>query len=274
MINSFNMSSYICSYCNKSYVRKSAFNNHKITCQFMRNCNNIKTHNEDQDQDQDQELDIKFNGNISDMYKLLINLYNKFQKLETDYNELKKYAHQVKTKINVIDYLNKNFDCSDFDFIKFINSIQISDEELKLVFDKDYVDAIYQIIIDNIQKIKNQNINIPIKAFNNKDGLLYICIYCDDNPAINYKWININENDLKFIFKYFNKNLLPLFLKWKEDNQEKFEFDDSFTKVYVKNMKRVLGTNFEKKNINAMLQNKLYKHLKINVKDISEFDLC
>ena len=57
----------------------------------------------------------------------------------------------------------------------------------------------------------------------------------------------------------------------KEDNQEKFEFDDSFTKVYVKNMKRVLGTNFEK-NINAMLQNKLYKHLKINVKDISEFD--
>ena len=42
--------------------------------------------------------------------------------------------------------------------------------------------------------------------------------------------------------------------------------------IYVKNMKRVLGTNFENKNIYAMLQNKLYKYLKVNLKNFVTYD--
>lgn len=263
------MTSYICSYCNKTYKRKSAFNNHQINCELIRICSKIKTKNEE-----DQELNIKFNGNINDLYKLFINLYNKFEKLETDYNELKNYANVKKNKIDIIQYLNKNFDYSDFDFYKFIESIQVTNKELFIVFEKDYIEGIFQIILEHIERIKH-NTNIPIKAFNNKEGVLYIYFNSEHNKSLGQpdcmqtnhsSWIIVDEDKIKFIMKYFNKKLIPLFQKWKEDNENQFD-PDNFTMIYVRNMKRVLATNFEKKNKNAMLQNKLYKYLKVNLKN-------
>ena len=115
---SFNMSTYVCSYCKKSYIRKTAFNNHQLKCDLIRICNNVKS----KDEEDEEELPVKFNGSINDMYKLLINLNNKFEKLEADYNEIKKYVNVTKNNIDIIEYLNKNYDYSEFDFIKFLNS--------------------------------------------------------------------------------------------------------------------------------------------------------
>ena len=39
---SLNMSTYVCSYCNKSYIRKSAFNNHQLKCELIRICSSPK----------------------------------------------------------------------------------------------------------------------------------------------------------------------------------------------------------------------------------------
>ena len=275
------MTTYVCSYCNKSYRRKSAFNNHQLKCEFVRVCNNVKSiskhschdnhnhnHNDnDNDNDNVEELSIKFNGSINDVYKLLINLNNKFDKLEADYNEIKNYVNLTKNKINILEYLNKNYHYNEFDFIKFLNSIEITNIELETVFKKDYVDGIYQILIDYIEKIKHIH-QIPIKAFNNKEGVLYIYIKSSESDD---SWNIISHDHIKSIYKYFNKKLLPLFIKWKELNETQLDPDD-FTMIYVKNMKRVLGTNFENKNIYAMLQNKLYKYLKDNLKNFATYD--
>ena len=43
------MTTYICSYCNKSYLRKSAFNNHQLKCELIRISNNIKSKSEQDD---------------------------------------------------------------------------------------------------------------------------------------------------------------------------------------------------------------------------------
>jgi hypothetical protein len=257
------MTTYICSYCKKVYKQKSAYNNHYLKCELLAICNNVKTKDE-----ADQELDIKFNGSINDVYKLLINLNNKFEKLETDYNELKKYANITKNKIDVIEYLNTNFDYGDFDFTKFLNSIEITDTELDIIFEHDYINGIYQIIIDNIEKNKN---NIPIKAFNNKEGILYICLNTDGADGAGYNWVTIDDTHINSIQKYFNKRLSPLFLQWQEVNKLKIS-PDHFTSIYVKNMKRVFAINFERKNINVMLKNKLYKHLKISLRNYVSHD--
>ena len=63
---SFNMSTYVCSYCKKSYIRKTAFNNHQLKCDLIRICNNVKSKGEEDE----EELPVKFNGSINDMYKL------------------------------------------------------------------------------------------------------------------------------------------------------------------------------------------------------------
>ena len=37
-------------------------------------------------------------------------------------------------------------------------------------------------------------------------------------------------------------------------------------------MKKVIGGNFEKKNINNILKNKLFKHLKCDLKKVISYD--
>jgi hypothetical protein len=37
-------------------------------------------------------------------------------------------------------------------------------------------------------------------------------------------------------------------------------------------MKKVIGGNFEKKNPIAMIKNRLYKHLKVDLKNIVHYD--
>tara|TARA_B100000902_G_scaffold282689_2_gene268713 strand:+ start:3161 stop:3994 length:834 start_codon:yes stop_codon:yes gene_type:complete len=273
---------YNCTYCNKVYVKKAAYNNHLLNCKFIRICNNIKTnsHLNDNTNDNDYDntndnhytqLDIKYDGTVNDLYKLLINLNNKFEKLQNDYDELKKYVNITKNKINVLEYLNNNFCDSLFDFNLFLDSISITSIELQIIFDKDYVDGIVDIIINYINKIKENDKFVPIKAFNNKENILYV--YLKSQHSNDHKWIVMDDDIINIIMKYFNRNLLPLFTEWKELYKDKVD-PDSYTTIYVKNMKRVLASNFEKKNKHAMLKNKLYKYLKVDLKNFAIYDSC
>ena len=77
--------------------------------------------------------------------------------------------------------------------------------------------------------------------------------------------------DLITFIKYFDKKILNLFLKWKIEAQEKMNYD-KFSDIYILNMKKVLGQNFEKKDKKTIIKNKLYKYLKINLKNIVSYE--
>ena len=76
------MTSLICEFCNKKYIRLAAFNNHVINCKFSR----IAKSDLEFNAITNQQIDIKT------VYKLLIDLSLKYDKLQDDYNDLKKYV--------------------------------------------------------------------------------------------------------------------------------------------------------------------------------------
>jgi len=236
------MTTLECEFCNKKYVRLAAFNNHVVNCKFSRFAKN------------NQEIDIKT------VYKLLIDLSLKYDKLEDDYNELKKYVNTTKKKIDIIDYLNQNFKYHDFNYNKFINSIEIGNDELEIVFKKDYIEGILQILKTHIESLKQSDINIPIKSFNHQEGILYI--YGNDN-----QWKIIDKTQLNHLIKLFNKKLLALFIEWKKTNELIID-SDKFSEIYIINMNKVIAGNFEKKNVNEIIKNKLSKYLQQNLKNV------
>ena len=195
------MTSLICEFCNKKYIRLAAFNNHVINCKFSR----IAKNNIEFDAITNQQIDIKT------VYKLLIDLSLKYDKLQDDYNDLKKYVNTTKKKIDIIDYLNQNFKYHDFNYNKFINYIEIGNDQLEIVFEKVYIEGILQILKTHIESLKQSDINIPIKSFNHQEGILYI--YGNDN-----QWKIIDKTQLNQLIKLFNKKLLALFIEWKKTN--------------------------------------------------------
>ncbi len=260
--------SYTCNFCHKHYVRKSAFNNHLLKCRF----NNICKISSTEDISINAQDICKLEQNNENIMKILMHLHNKIEKLESDNEELKKFVNISKNKINILDHLNANSINLEFDFTDYMNSVNITEAELEIIFKKDYVDGILDIItnyIINIKDLKNKNINnnfvFPIKAFSHKDNTLFIY------SKIKNSWEVMSNDDFNNLIKYFDKKIMTKFLEWKTLNNNKL-VDDSFSKTYVFNMKKVIGCNFENKNKQLLIKNKLYKYLKVNIKNISTYE--
>ena len=254
---------YQCKYCNKIYIRKYAYNNHLQKCKFYKSrCTIIKEENSEflnKINNNNNETNINFNNFT--IYKMLIDLTNKYEKLQKDYDELKKFVETNKKKVDVITYLNNSFNFDNFDFHDFINSINISLEDLEIIFKKDYLDGIVNIILNKIITLEN---NIPLKGFSTKENILYI--YLKSLKS----WIQISNEELQKTIKYFSKNILNQFSIWENETKKTMKPDD-FSEIYILNMKKVLGGNYDFKNLHNLLKIRLYKNIKTNVKNISTY---
>ena len=249
---------YFCGYCNKHYVMKSAYNNHLLKCKFV-------SFSSKQPFCENENINIdslKKNMNINNLFAIVIMLYNKYEKLEADYNELKKYVAIVKNKINIVDYLNQHYSVG-LTITQFLDTIIFNQETLDKIFKYDYVDGIFNIIIDTVDYLNSQNMLIPIKCFNTKENVLYIF-----DGGI---WVVMDDANLRKFIKYFDKKLLIQFLLWKKSAEKTID-TEIFGEIYIQNMKKVIGGNFEKKNPVLMIKNRLYKHLKVDLQNIVHYD--
>ena len=295
-----NENKFICAFCNKTYIRKSAYNNHLITCKLCRfasdcgnnkSVNNINFANSNSEHANNESVtsdfvnsgsvnnanssainidSLKKDLNIHNLFAMVIMLYNKYEKLESEYTELKKYVAITKNKINILDYLNENFKhdymnmCSGGNNItKFIDELVIGEDQLQKIFKYDYVDGIFNIICEYIDVLNVKGSLLPIKCFNTKENILYIF----DGQF----WIIMDDIYLRKFIKSFDKKILTRFVEWKK-NAEKTIDTEIFGEIYIQNMKKVVGGNYEKKNPALMIKNKLYKHLKIDLQSIVHYD--
>ena len=265
-----NENKFICTYCKKIYIRKTSYNNHLIKCKLCRfssNCGkteSVKTASV-------VTIDsLKKDINIHNLFAMVIMLYNKYEKLESEYTELKKYVAITKNKINILDYLNENFKCDYMNvcsvgnnITKFMDELVIGEDQLEKIFKYDYVDGIFNIICDYIDKLNVKGSLVPIKCFNTKENVLYIF----DGEL----WLIMDDNYLRKFIKSFDKKILTRFVEWKKIAEKTID-TEIFGEIYIQNMKKVIGGNYEKKNPALMIKNKLYKHLKIDLQSIVHYD--
>jgi len=261
-----NEKKFICAYCNKIYIRNASYNNHLVKCKLCRfasDCGNSESANSSAISIDMLKKDI----NIHNLFAMVIMLYNKYEKLENEYTELKKYVNVTKNKINILDYLNENFK-HDYmnmsnggtNITKFMDEIVIGEDQLQKIFKYDYVDGIFNIICDYIN-VKGSL--VPIKCFNTKENVLYIF----DGEL----WLIMDDNYLRKFIKSFDKKILTRFVEWKKIAEKTID-PEVFGEIYIQNMKKVIGGNFEKKNPAIMIKSRLYKHLKVDLKSIVSYD--
>ena len=217
-------------------LEKNAFNNHILICKFNRTIRNLNVDdseilfpNHEDKSDSYNNVDfIKPQYSNENIYKLLINLYNKYEKLESDYDELKKYVIQTKNKIDVIEYLNNNYDCASFTYRDFINTIKIDIDDLEIIFKKDFAEGIKEIFIKNL-------INTILICYQLKHFVIKMDAYIFTTRNLNGLLLAIKN--LYILLNFLEKQILPLFLDWKIAN-EKIINEEQFSQIYVANMKK------------------------------------
>lgn len=237
-----------CKYCGKTYRRSSYLTKHQLTCEFL-----SKTPKELRLETEERED----TPSVRQLYEIIMEMTIKYSKLEKKVEELTKYTESKKRKIDVIEWLNNNYSLKT-NYNNFISSINLDITHLKLVFETDLITGIYQILLNYLSDINN----LPIKAFDQKDNVLFI---------FNDTWNKIKNEDFIALINIIRKQLNSLLIKWQETNNKKLS-NETFAKIYMKNCQKVLGCNLSKEKIMDKLHKDIYKHIKINLKNIVEYE--
>lgn len=245
---------FSCGNCGKTFHRKGFHKQHILLCE---NLSRVRTRYKDKIIDEEKAC-IPTNNQ---MYILLLELNEKYEKLNNEVKILRKYVEKTKKKINIFDWLNeKCMNCIDFN--DWIKTIHVNDFQLENTFKNGFIDGIFYVIQQNLD-IKNIDMH-PIKCFDIKKKVFYI--FSDK------KWNIMSEKELNSFIRNINHKIIEKFLLWKNDNNELIQNDDNFHDKYVKCMNIVLGGNKSKEYSYNIIINKLYNYLKSDLKNIIHYD--
>lgn len=275
---------WTCQICSKKYLRKCALDKHILLCRF---------------ESEKQLIDDYKVPNISNekLYLLLVNLSNKYDKLQQDYNELKKYVTIKKKKIDIIEYLNTNY-IEDYNikFDKFTENIcekimsvgyyetnSISGDKkdfyncyLNYIFELNFINGIVKILTEIIYSEREKK-NIPIKSFQQKDEIYILSeLYNNDNDFKEKKWIIIEYDNFKKFIITIHKKIINLFTIWQKSVEYKIK-DDHFNNIYLENMKKILGQSKvgcgSHGDSYLTIKHKLHKNICENFKNLISFEI-
>jgi hypothetical protein len=202
--------------------------------------------------------------NIRVLYDVILELVNKMSHMEQKISELSKWAEVKKRKINMVDWLNeqekKEDNCNVTSLEQFIGQIKVGREHLDYLFQNDYTIGIVKVLQDMLPLEKD--LTNPIKAFDQKTNLLFA--YDKE------KWIIMPDSRLQQIVNAVSKKLLDEFIKWQKENEDRMQNDD-FAIKYSLNVKKIMGGGLIREQVYSKVKLELYKYLKVNVKNITEF---
>jgi hypothetical protein len=261
MIDNIISTVYKCNHCTRTYKIKTNYTKHTLFCEIIN-----KTPRE-----REIENDADKLPSSRELYMILLEVTAKYAQLEKKVDELTKSANTKKRKINVIDWLNDNYTYNDcITFEKWVSSIKITRTHLELIFNSDYIHGNVEILKYLMLQLSNEH--LPIKAFQQKENILFVCIL---DETQNKKWEIMDDTIFVTLMNTISKQIFSEFSKWQTENNHKM-YEDDFSTKYSLNFQKILGcgvkNNHSQSELNSRIKRELYKHLKMNLKNIVEYE--
>ena len=218
-----------CIYCGKSYKKKSNLEKHTNLCELL---NKSKKSLVIED-----EEEIPSHRKI---YQILLELGNKYNRLEEKVDELNKWVVKKKKKIKIID------------------------DDIKYLFENNFIDTLNHIFSRNIYNLSESE--YPIFAFVQKTNIFYI--YENEESG----WLELSkENLIKFLNKVHMK-LFRVFRQHKIDNADKIQEEESFSLLCDKTSLKMMNVDFRQESILGKIRTNMYTRMKTDMKALLEYE--
>lgn len=240
-----------CHHCSKHYKIKKAYDRHILICGVI-----SKTTKERKRENEEYE-NIP---SMKEMYEMIQILIVKNDNLEKQVNKMSKWINNKK-KVNVIEWLNEN-NIPPINFNQWLETIEITSEYMEFVFDHNFVEGINL----TARELVNKDLEtLPMKSFEQKEGVLYIY------NGIENKWEIINSSQFDTLFIKITKGLLGQLKLWQDKNRQRL-YQHGFTEKYIENVKKITGGDLSKEQQNNKLKMAFYNALKVNIKNIVQYE--
>jgi uncharacterized protein YeeX (DUF496 family) len=251
--NRIKQPSQCCINCGKSYIKRVNLDKHLVICELLQKSR--KTSKIIIEEDEPMPSQRK-------MFEMLIELGQKYSRLEEKVDEINKWVVKKKKKINVLEWLNANIK-PDINFDNIIDKIVIDDQDVKYLLDNTFYDVLNEVFSRTIYNF-NETQN-PIFAFVQKQNVFYI--YDKDNV-----WIELSrERLIKFLNKVHTK-IFKQFYEWKKTKTSDIKSDDKLATQCDKTLVKITSVEFNQESILSKVKNNLFSIMKTDMKALVEYE--
>lgn len=241
-----------CGFCNRQYKRKMNYDKHMLLCNIIR-----KTPSERLNEQEQDNLPT-----MRELYTVIQTLVERQEKFEKQIEKMSSWINNNKKKINVLEWLNTNHSDS-IDFNRWLNELIISEEDMELVFKHGFIEGMKYIIYRICLNDNTREECLPIKAFEQKEGTLFI--YLNEN------WEIMSSSMFELFFNTITKGLTKQLKLWQDKNKHRL-YQNGFTETYIENVKKITGGDLSREQQYHKVKQYLYNHIKINIKQIVQHE--
>jgi len=258
------MSRLCCEYCGKYYKLRINLDKHFVLCEIIHKAKN-KDKNKNKETDEiNEELPSQ-----KQMYKMILELALKYNKLEEKVELMGKWVDKTKKKINVLDWLNSSSNLKpELIFDNLADSINILYSDLNLLFNTNFYDMLNEIFLRNIYDKNEQEISLF--AFIQKTNTIYV--YTKHQQLSEVSWIELSREKLIYFLNKVHFKVVKSLIEWNKQNQEKINNSDQMSEMYNKANVKLMGIDFKHEPTLSKIKSSIYNKMKKDMKALIEYE--
>jgi len=236
-----------CIHCGKSYKVRANLEKHLILCEI--------THSKKcKSEEGDDEMPSQ-----KTMYKMIVELAQKYNRLEEKMNEVNKWVVKKKKKVDVKDWLNTTI-TPEYTFDHLIDKIHIHTADIEYLFVNNIYDTLSEIFSRTIYSFDE---HCPLHAFIQKPNILY---------AFEGVWVELSRDRLILFLARVQMKISKVMFEWKQSHRADLHASDVLATVYDKATSKLMGTEFKADLTYSRIKNAMYSRLKTDAKTLIEYE--
>jgi len=264
--NKIKQSAQCCVHCGKGYKTRINLEKHLVLCELLYKSKRISLNN---DEDEDMPMPSQ-----RQMFKMLLELGQKYSKLEEKVDEINKWVVKKKKKINVLEWLNVNM-IPELIFENLVDKIPIIESDFEFLLQNSFLDTINEIFARTIYNI-SETAN-PIFAFAQKANIFYIydtisIIKTNDNNTSEPVWLELSKEKMIRFLNKMQMKISKSFYEWRKINAEKIRNNDTLSTSCDTAVLKILSTDFKHDATLSKMKLTMYNKMKTDMKALIEYE--
>jgi len=241
-----------CVNCGKGYKTRCGLDKHLVLCEII---HKIKSGKKVGFPD---EADVE-PPSPKIMYQMILQLAEKYCKLEEKTTEMNKWVVKKKKKMDVVVWLNDSVK-PDYEFDVLIDRVIIDDADVEFMLEYSLHETVYRVLF----RVLVVDAVVPVFAFNQKAGVLYM--YEKE------QWTELPGDRLTRLLNICQRRISKAMLDWKKKHRDEINASDAFATRYDKAVLRLMSVEFRADGQTNKAKNAIYARLKTDAKTVIEYE--
>jgi len=267
--NKIKQSAQCCVHCGKGYKTRNNLEKHLVLCELVHKSKRTALNDEEE----------MIMPSQKQMFQMLLELGQKYSKLEEKVDEINKWVVKKKKKINVLEWLNVNM-IPNLIFENLTDKIQIIESDLEFLLQNSFLDTINEVFartIYNISETEN-----PIFAFAQKSNIFYIYDITglknnnelkNNNDENNQPiWLELSKDKLIRFLNKMQMKMSKSFYEWRKKNAEKIRDNDNLSTSCDNAVLKIMSTEFKQDSTLSKMKITMYNKMKTDMKALIEYE--